>query len=142
AIARRLAVHRDKRFELVIDVDAHPPADRADRVGWIDDAARVQHIFAAPGEAAIFLEAHLANLVDVSAETVGQIAEDSGAHHLLDHHHRLGVEIIFQHHVFAAVLFDAFDQGPAFIDAHAGWHFRADELAGLHRIDRHLRVKL
>ena len=84
----------------------------------------------------------LAQVVQVPALRVQQLAEDALPHHVEDHHLFTVVAAVLHHHAVAARLLGRVHQLPALVDRRRHRHLGGGVLPLAHRLDAHRRVQL
>jgi len=86
--------------------------------------------------------AHVAEVVDVRALAVDELAELAMAHEVEREHLDIAVAAVLELHAVAARALGRLDARPALLQRHRRRHFDGDVLAVLHRVERDRRVQL
>ena len=106
----------------------------------IEIAIELRRPGAAPQPLALVGELDAAQVVEVAAFGVQDLAEQRPADHVEDHHLHAVVVAVLHHHAVLPVLLGRLDHRPAVVDRHRRRHFGGGVLPVLHRRqhDRHV----
>ncbi len=137
--ARRRA-HRDQIVELVTAIDVHHVGDRPEPVGGIEVAVAHHGVRPPPQALVAILELDRAQIVQVAALGVQDLAEQALARHVEDHHLRTVVVAVLHHDAVLAMRLGELDQPPAVVDRVSRRHLGRGVLAVLHRRGAHGHV--
>ena len=132
--------HRDEPLEAVAAPDVHVERDRAQAMRRVQVAVPLEVLEAPPQALALVLEQQRAQVVDVGALGVRQLAEDACPHHVEHEHLAPAVAAVLEDRAVPARRFGGVDELPALLDRLHPGHLAAHVRAALHRGDRHGQV--
>ena len=136
-------VHRDEVVHLVAAVDVHRQAERHEAVRTVAVARVVAVVRIAPVlVVGIVLEAHVAQVVNVRALAVDDVAKHAELRQVEGEHLDLAVAAVLELHAVALRLLALLNELPTLVDAERARDFGEDVLAAVHRREGDRDVKL
>ena len=138
--AARRAAHRDQVVEAIAAIDIEAVGHGSEPVRGIEIAIELRRPCPPPQSLTPIGELDAAQVVEVAAFGVQELAERALLDHVEDHHLHTVVVAVLHHHAVLLVLLGSFDHRPALIDGHCRRYFGGGVLSVLHRRqhDRHV----
>ncbi|OQB98834.1 MAG: hypothetical protein BWX80_03914 [Candidatus Hydrogenedentes bacterium ADurb.Bin101] len=101
-------------------------------MGGIQVAVPGQRVFLKPFPARRELQVDIADVMQVAAFRMEQVAEHTPAHHVQDRHFRAPIAAVFHHNAVLPLCLGGFHQLPAFLEGDGGGHLGGGVLAVFH----------
>ena len=134
--------HRDQIAEPVSAVHVQALGYGPEAVRRVQVAVAPDRMLDPPAALVVVGELELAQIMQIAALRVQQLAEQALADHTENHHLGAVVADVLHHHAVPAGPFGRFDQVPALVDGDGHRHLSGGVLAGPHRCEANRRVPL
>ncbi len=134
--------HRNEEIEPIAAIDVHTLGDRSEPVRRVQVAVVRLRPGAAPQPLALLRELDLAQVVQISALAMQELAEHAQSHEMQCQHLAPVVATVLHHHAVLLELLGGVHEVPAIVYRHGGGNLGHGVLATLHRGEQHWDVPL